>query len=82
MEEHAELRARLNALLDALVAEGRYQTAEDVMDAIAQLVEEREKKVAAFYAAIDEGEASGPAEPFDFDEFIARKMKERQEVSS
>lgn len=82
MDNHAELRARLNALVDALVAAGHYQTAEDVMDAIAALSEERAKKVAAFNAAIDEGEASGPGQPFDFDEFIARKMKENQEVSS
>lgn len=79
MEKHDELRRRLNELIDALIAEGRYQSGDEVIDAIAELLDERDKKIAAL---IDEGEASGPAEPFDFDDFIARKMKEHQEVSS
>jgi antitoxin ParD1/3/4 len=38
-------------------------------------VDERESKLAALRAALDEGEASGAAVPFDFDTFIAEKRK-------
>jgi antitoxin ParD1/3/4 len=82
MEEHSELRNRLNDLVDDLVAEGRYKTGDDAVRAIAELLDAREKKIAALRAAIGEGEASGPFESFDFDEFIVRKMKERKKVSS
>jgi antitoxin ParD1/3/4 len=37
------------------------------------LLEEHEAKVVALRAALIEGEKSGPATPFDFDIFIARK---------
>ena len=39
---------------------------------------EQEAKLAALRAALDEGEASGPATPFDFDAFIERKHKQRK----
>jgi len=38
-----------------------------------------ETKIAAFRAAIIEGELSGPSTEFDFDAFIARKWKEHEE---
>ena len=38
-------------------------------------LEEREKKLAALRAALDEGEASGAAIPFDFEAFIAEKRQ-------
>jgi antitoxin ParD1/3/4 len=42
-----------------------------------RLLEEHEQRVAALRDALAEGEASGPAEPFDFDEFLAAKRAER-----
>ena len=77
METHAELRRRLNDIIDALIAEGHYQTGDEAVRAIVELLEEREKKVAALRAAVEEGEASGGWEEFDIEEFIARKKKER-----
>ena len=82
MDDHSELCRRLNDLIDALVAEGRYQSGDEAVRAIAELLDAREKKLAALRAAIEEGENSGPFEPFDFDAFIARKMKEHEKVSS
>ena len=79
MEEHAELRRRLNDLIDTLIAEGHYRTGEDAVRAIAELLDVREKKLAALRAALDEGEASGPFQEFDFDAFIASKVKEAAE---
>lgn len=70
MGGHAELRRRLNDLIDALIAEGRYETGEEAARAIAELLDARAKKIAALRAAIEEGEASGPGEPFDLEEFL------------
>jgi Arc/MetJ-type ribon-helix-helix transcriptional regulator len=41
--------------------------------------EEREAKVAALRAALDEGEAGGNAMPFDFEAYIEEKRRLRQE---
>ncbi len=38
-------------------------------------VEEREEKLAALRAALDDGETSGVATPFDFETFIAEKRQ-------
>ena len=36
---------------------------------------ERSARLAAFRAALDEGEASGPGQPFDFEDFLASKRR-------
>jgi antitoxin ParD1/3/4 len=71
MEKHAELRRRMNDIIDALIAESHYKTGDEAVRAIAELLEEREAKLADLRAAIEEGERSGPGEPFDLDEFLA-----------
>jgi antitoxin ParD1/3/4 len=64
--------------IDEKVEQGRYGSASDVVRAGLRLLEEEEAKLTALRAAIDEGDASGPATPFDFDAFIARKRKQRK----
>ena len=59
--------------IDSQVKAGRYGSASDVVRAALRLLEEHEAKVVALRSALIEGEESGPATPFDFDAFIARK---------
>ena len=67
------LGEHFSAFIERKVADGRYQSASDVMRAGLRLLEEQELKVEALRAALIEGEESGPATPFDFDAFIAGK---------
>lgn len=66
------------SFIDTQVQAGRYGSASDVMRAGLRLLEEHEAKLKALEAALIEGEQSGPARPFDFDAFKARKRAEYQ----
>ncbi|MFT4257150.1 MAG: type II toxin-antitoxin system ParD family antitoxin [Pseudoxanthomonas sp.] len=59
------------------VGSGRYGSASEVVrDALRTLEERKSAHVARLQAlrnALDEGENSGPAVPFDFDEFLRAK---------
>ncbi len=59
--------------IDERVASGRYNSASDVIRAGLRLLEEHETRVEALREALVEGERSGSASPFDFNEFIDRK---------
>lgn len=66
------------AFIESQMASGRYGSASDVVRAGLRLLEEQEAKLDALRAALIEGEESGPATPFDFDEFIERKSAGRR----
>jgi antitoxin ParD1/3/4 len=65
--------------IDEQVADGRYGSASDVVRAGLRLLQEREARLEALRAAVDEGDRSGSATPFDVEAFIARKADRRAE---
>ena len=65
--------------VDRQLAEGRYDSASEVVRAGLRLLEQHEIKLAALRAALIEGEESGSSEPFDFDRFVAGKRRSRPE---
>ena len=63
----------LLGFVEAQIASGRFASASDVVRAGLRLLKEHEQRLAALRDALAEGEASGPAELFDFDTFLAAK---------
>ena len=55
------------------VASGRYRTSSEVIRAGLRLLEDQTTQMAALRSALSAGEASGEAESFDFDAFVAGK---------
>jgi antitoxin ParD1/3/4 len=66
----------LAAFIEQKVAQGRYGSASDVVQAGLRLLEEYEMKVEALREALIEGEQSGAAAPFDVEAFIERKRNQ------
>ena len=64
---------RLQRFVQRQVKQGRFGSASEVIRAGLRLLEEREAKLEALRVAIQEGFDSGPAEAFDFDDFVSRK---------
>ncbi len=61
------------SFIEEQIAQGRYDSASEVVHAALRLLEEQEAKLAALRSALIEGEASGQSTPFDFEAYIARK---------
>ena len=66
----------LATFIEDQVANGRYGSPSDVVQAGLRLLEEHEMKVEALREALIEGEESGAAGPFDVEAFIERKRNE------
>jgi antitoxin ParD1/3/4 len=55
------------------VAKGRFGSTSEAVRAALRLLEEQELKIERLRQALEEGEASGPPEPFDIEEYLAEK---------
>lgn len=62
-----------STFIEGEVASGRYGSASEVVRAALRLLEDRETRLEAVRQALVDGEHSGEATPFDFDEFVSRK---------
>lgn len=59
-----------DAFVSRQVASGRYGSVSETVRAGLRMLEDQEARVAALRKAVEEGEASGPAEAFDVDGFL------------
>lgn len=63
------------SFIDQRVQAGRYASASDVVRAGLRLLEDREVQLDSLRSALLAGEASGPAEDFDFKAYISKKAR-------
>ena len=78
------LGPHFEGFINSKIAEGRYSSASEVIRSALRLLEDEEKKRYSEWAkyvnaALEEGMASGIAENFDWDEFIAQMKAESNE---
>ena len=59
------------------VRAGRYGSASEMVRAGLRLLQDQEARMAALRLAIQDGLESGPAEPFDFDQFMTDRKARR-----
>lgn len=71
------LGGHFTQFIEAEVSKGRYASASEVVRAGLRLLEEREAQLAKLQAALIEGEESGVATDFDFDDFLAEMRADR-----
>ena len=72
------LGPHFDEFVKACVLGGRYANTSEVIRAGLRRLEEDEKKIAALRAAIEEGEASGYIEEFDFESFLEELKAKRK----
>ena len=71
-----KLARHFEVFIEDELAAGHYLSRYEVIEAGLRLLEERDAKIRAVRQALKEGEESGPAEPFDVEEFLAERRRE------
>ena len=69
------LSDHFDEFISRAVKSGRYNSASDVVRAGLRMLENEETKLLRLQELIEEGEASGPAEPWDRDKFLAEMRR-------
>jgi antitoxin ParD1/3/4 len=67
---------QMKAFVEEQTKDGRYSNTSDYVRDLIRRDQERRQAIAEIQALVDEGLASGPAVPFDIEEFVA-EMKLR-----
>jgi antitoxin ParD1/3/4 len=73
---------QMKAFAEAQTRDGRYSNVSDYMRDLIRRDQDRRQAIAEIQALIDEGLASGPAEPFDMKAFISGKEAEHLRKST
>ena len=63
---------QMKAFVEAQTRDGRYSNVSDYMRDLIRRDQEKRQALAEIQALVDEGLASGPSQPFDMSEFLAR----------
>ena len=71
------LGSHFDEFIQASVLGGRYTNASEVIRAGLRRLEEDERRIAALRASIEEGEASGYVEIFDFEAHLSNLKKQK-----
>jgi antitoxin ParD1/3/4 len=71
------LGSHFDEFIQASVLGGRYTNASEVIRAGLRRLEEDERRIAALQASIEEGEASGYVEDFDFEAHLSNLKKQK-----
>lgn len=71
------LETEQETFVNRQIESGRYRSPDEVVNAALRLLEDAEGKAAVLKAALQAGERSGPAAPFDFEAFLAQKRATR-----
>ena len=64
-----------DAFIQRQIAKGRFGSASEAVRAGLRLLEDQENSLEQLRAAIDEGDASGPAVSFDVEAYLAAKSR-------
>jgi antitoxin ParD1/3/4 len=67
------LGEQYDAFIRRQIAKGRFGSASEAVRAGLRLLEDQENRLERLREAIDEGDASGPAIPFDVEAYLASK---------
>ena len=73
---NVSLPDQMKAFVEAQSEDGKFSNASDYVRHLIRQDQERQQAIREIQALVDEGIASGPAEPFDFDEFLADMNRE------